>query len=277
MRSARVRLILESALVALLVGAVVVVATLFAGEEYQARVSVLAVPVGPQYGEVVALSLPALVEVARSPSVVAKAGTVAERVSVELVPASGLARLSVRAPAAGQASTEAAAVAAAVAEADLLAPAGRLRVLDTPTVARVAPDWPLTFGLALAAAVAAGVAAAAVRHLRGTRAADGVRSALASAGVRHPVAVVPGDDPALVSRLTVLGAAARRPVRVVAVVPGVAERAEELAEALPDKASEPGDGVALVAVVPRAGARAELASVVGARAADTTVVAVVLA
>ncbi|MFI9814980.1 hypothetical protein [Saccharothrix variisporea] len=277
LRSARVRLIGASALAALLVGAVVVVATLFAGEEYQARVSVLAGPVGPQYGEVVALSLPALVEVARSPSVVAKAGTAAERVSVELVPASGLARLSVRAPSAGQASTEVTAVAAAVVEADLLAPAGRLRVLDGPTVTRVAPDWPLTLGLALAAAVAAGVAVAAVRHLRGTRAADGVRAALASAGVRHPVAVVPGDDPGLVERLTVLGVAARRPVRVVAVVPGVAAWAEELAEALPDKAAEPGDGVALVAVVPREGARAELASVVGARPADTTVVAVVLA
>ncbi|CAL9416637.1 hypothetical protein SUDANB95_01760 [Actinosynnema sp. ALI-1.44] len=273
----KLRALVESASAGVLVGAVVVVATAFSGEEYQARVSLLAGPQGPQYGEVVALSLPALVEVARSPAVVGKAGTSAERVSVELVPASGLARLSVRAPAAGQASNEAAAVAAAVVEADLLAPAGKLRVLDAPAVARVAPDWPLAIGLALVAAVVAGAAVAVVRHLRGTRAVDGVRAALASAGVRHPVAVVPDDDPALVERLTVLCATARRPVRVVPVVPELAGRADELAEALPDKAAEPADGVALVAVVPRDGGREELASVVGARPADTTVVAVVLA
>lgn len=273
----KLRALAESAFIGVLVGTVVVVATAFSGEEYQARVSLLAGPQGPQYGEVVALSLPALVEVARSPAVVAKAGTSAERVSVELVPASGLARLSVRAPAAGQASNEAAAVAAAVVESDLLAPAGTLRVLDAPAVARVAPDWPLATGLALVAAVVAAVAVAAVRHVRGTRVIDGVRAALASAGVRHPVAVVPDDDPALVERLTVLCATARRPVRVVPVVPELAGRAEELAEALPDKVAEPADGVALVAVVPRDGGREELASVVGARPADTTVVAVVLA
>ncbi|MBB5957083.1 hypothetical protein FHS29_003676 [Saccharothrix tamanrassetensis] len=276
----KARLVGESAVAALLVGALVLIATVLKGEEYQGRVGLLAGPAGPeapQYGEVVALSLPALVEVARSPSVLVRTGTEAERVSVELVPASGLARLSVRAPSAGQAGNEAAAVAQAVVDANLLAPAGKLRVLDTPEVIRVAPDWPLTIGLALAAAVAAGIAVAAVRHLRRTRVTDGVRAALSSAGVGHPVAVVRDDDPALVERLTVLCGAAARPARVVAVVPELAPRAESLTERLPDKAYEPADGVALIAVAPTGARQDELASVVGALPAGTTVVAVVLA
>ncbi len=276
----KARLVGESVLVGLAVAALVLTATVLRGEEHQARVSLLAGPAGPdspQYGEVTALSLPALVELARSPSVLAKAGTKADRVSVELVPASGLARLSVRAPSAGQASNEVAAVAQALLEADLLAPAGKLRLLDKPEVIRVAPDWPLAIGLAFAAAVAAGLATAAVRHLRRTRTGDGVRAALSAAGVRHPVAVLPDDDPELVQRLSVLLGAAARPARVVAVRPALVERAEALAEQLPDKASEPGDGVALIAVVPRIGRQDELASVVGALPSDSAVVAVVVA
>ncbi|WP_433261922.1 hypothetical protein ACQPZF_28130 [Actinosynnema sp. CS-041913] len=276
----RVRLLVESVVVALVVGALVLLATVVKGEEYQGRVSLLAGPAGteaPQYGEVVALSLPALVEVARSPSVLSRAGTAAAQVTVEVVPASGLARLSVRAPTAGQARDGAAAVARAVVQADLLAPAAKLRLLDTPQVTRIAPDWPLAVGLAFAAAVVAGLATAALRHLRRTRVTDSVRAALSAAGVGHPVAVVRDDDPGLVDRLTVLCDAAVRPARVVAVLPALAERAESLAEQLPDKTSEPADGVALIAVAPLGGRQDELASVVGALPAGTTVVAVVLA
>ncbi|RKT55435.1 hypothetical protein C8E97_4103 [Saccharothrix australiensis] len=276
----RARFAGECALLALLVGGLVLAATVFRGEEHQARVSLLAGPAGPdapQYGEVVALSLPALVEVARSPLVLARAGTVAERVSVELVPASGLARLSVRAPTAAQASAEAAAVARAVVATDLLAPAATLRLLDEPEVTRVAPDWPLALGLAFAAAVAAGVTTAAGRHLRRTRVSDTVRAALAAAGSDRPVAVLHDDDPGLVGRLAVLCDAATRPARVVAVVPELIPSAEALAARLPDKTAEPSDGVALVVVVPAGGRQEELASVVGALPAGTTVVAVVLA
>ncbi|GAA1341801.1 hypothetical protein [Saccharothrix algeriensis] len=262
----------------LLVGALVLLAVVLRGEQHQGRVSLLAGPVpdAPQYGEVVALSLPALVEVARSPSVLARAGTAADRVSVELVPASGLARVSVRAPSAQQASREATAVAKAVVETDLLAPAAKLRVLDRAEVIRVAPDWPLALGLALAAAVVAAAAAAVAVRLRRTRVVDGVRAALSAAGVAHPVAVVRDDDPDVVARLAVLCAAATRPARVVAVAPDLVGRAEALAGRLPDGATGPGAGEALIAVAPAGRRQDGLASVVGALPAGTAVVAVVL-
>ncbi|QFZ18236.1 hypothetical protein [Saccharothrix syringae] len=279
-----------AAAVAVLVAAVVLLLVEVRGEEYESRVGLLAGPVatgGPaQFGEVVALSLPALVEVARSPSVLrAPAETIgvptaelARRVSVELVPASGLARLSVRAPTADEAAEAASGIARAVVDADLLAPAARLRQLDRPETARVAPDRPLGVGLALAAAVVAGLLVGAFAHLRRTRAGDRVRAALVAGGVGHPVTVLDGGDPELVRRLAVLCGAAARPARVVAVVPELADRAEELAAGLPDKTGEPADGDALVAVVPRErGRHDELAAVVGALPASTAVVGVVLA
>ncbi|MFT7841042.1 hypothetical protein Q5530_33320 [Saccharothrix sp. BKS2] len=276
--------------VAVLVAAAVVLFVEVRGEEHESRVGLLAGPVasdGPaQFGEVVALSLPALVEVARSPSVLrAPAEAVgiapadlAGRVSVELVPASGLARLSVRAPTADQASEAVNLIARAVVDADLLAPAARLRLLDRPETRRVAPDRPLAFGLALVAGVVAGLGAYAFGHLRRTRAGDRVRAALAAGGVRHPVAVLDDDDPDLVRRLAVLCGAAARPARVVAVVPELTGRAEALAAELPDKTGEPADGDALIALAPRdRGRHDELAAVVGALPAPTTVVGVVLA
>ncbi|MBW4721956.1 hypothetical protein KZQ38_32705 [Saccharothrix sp. SC076] len=274
------RLVLECAAAGVLVAALVLAATALKGDEYRARVGLLAgpaTPEAPQYGEVTALGLPALVELARSPSVLARTGVEAERVTVELVPASGLARLTVRAPSASQAVVEATAVARAVVEADLLAPAAKLRVLDQPDVARVSPDWPLALGLALLAGAVAGVALAVVRHLRRTRVDDAVRVALSASGVRHPVPVLADDAPDLVAKLTALLDAAARPARVVAVDPALTGRAEELATRLPDKAFEPGDGVALVAVAPRAGRHEALAGAVGVLPPGTAVVAVVLA
>ncbi|WP_306745155.1 hypothetical protein [Saccharothrix yanglingensis] len=274
---------------ALLVAAAVLLAVEVRGEEYESRVGLLAGPAAAEpgtagFGEVVALSLPALVELARSPSVLSatadELGTTTEelagRVSVELVPTSGLARLSVRAPTAEQAALAAGRIARAVVDVDLLAPAARLRLLDRPETTRVAPDRTLASGLALVAAVVAGLGTWAARHLRRTRPRDQVRAALASGGVRHPVTVLDDDDPDLVERLTVLCAASARPARVVAVVPDLTDRAEELAAALPDKTSEPADGDAVVAVVPGGGRQEELAAVVGSLPAGATVVAVVL-
>lgn len=276
---------------ALLVAAVIVVAVELAGEEYESRVGVLAVPaVGEPdqpppggFGEVVALSLPALVEVARTPTVLRatadELGTttddLARRVSVELVPASGLARLSVRADTADLAAQAATRIAQTVVDADLFAPVARLRMLDRPETTRVAPDRPLAYGLALIAGVLAGLAAHAVDHLRRTRPRDRVRGALSAGGVRHPVAVLPDDEPDLVRRLALLCEASARPARVVAVVPGLTGRAEELAAELPDKTGEPADGDAVIAVVPDGGPQEELATVVGALPATATLVAVV--
>ncbi|MEU4804217.1 hypothetical protein [Actinosynnema sp. NPDC023587] len=275
----KTRLIGQGVLVALAVASLVVLATLFRSEEHVARVGLLAGPASadsPQYGEVTALALPALVELARSPSVVGAVGTNAERVSVELVPASGLARVSVRAATALQAKREATALANVLVQADLLAPAGKLRLLDQPEVVRVSPDWPLTTGLAGAAGLVAGIASVVVRHLRRTRATDGVRAALASAGVRHAVPVLPDDDPDLLEKLTAMLTAAARPVRVVSVDPDLVERAEDLSDDLPDKVFEPAEGTALVAVVPRGARHDALAGVVGSLSADTSVIAVVV-
>ncbi|MGM1058664.1 hypothetical protein [Saccharothrix sp. Mg75] len=283
------RQLVTSLAAALLVAVVVVLAVEVRGEEHESRVGLLAGPVAAEpgtagFGEVVALSLPALVELARSPSVLrapaetlgTTAGELAGRVSVELVPASGLARLSVRAPTAEQAAQAAAQIARAVVDADLLAPAARLRLLDRPETTRVAPDRPLAFGLALAAAVVAGLGTWAAGHLRRTRPRDRVRAALVAGGARHPVTVLDDDDPDLVERLTVLCDASARPARVVPVVPGLTGRAEELAAALPDKTAEPADGDAVVAVAPKDGRQEELAAVVGSLPASAAVVAVVL-
>ncbi|SEF24104.1 hypothetical protein SAMN05421837_102570 [Amycolatopsis pretoriensis] len=273
-----------SVAVALLTGALVLVVGLARGDEYQGRVSLLATPAGDtaQYGEVVSLTLPALVELARSPSVLRAAAPVSgyapdelgEHVSVELVPASGLARLSVRAASAEQAGAAATALGKAMIDADLLAPAGKLRTLDPrPEVVAVAPDTALVLGLALVAAVAAGLATAAVRRLTPGGGPGPVRRALAAAGIHRPVAVLRADDPAVADRLAVLGEAGGRPVRVLPVRPDLAETAAKLAAGLPEGDD---DGVSVVAVT--AGRRQdELTAAVGVLPTGAVLVAVVLA
>ncbi|MFB9689015.1 hypothetical protein [Amycolatopsis plumensis] len=279
--------LVPSVAVALLVGALVLLVGLTRGEEYQGRVSLLAGPAaadGAPYGEVVSLALPALVELARSPSVLAAAAPVSgygpdelgRNVSVELVPASGLARLSVRASSAEQAGAAAMALGKAMIDADLLAPAGKLRTLDSrPEVIPVAPDAPLVGGLALVGAVAAGLATAAVRRLTPFGAGPGpVRRALAAAGTHRPVAVLREEDPSAADRLAVLCRAAGRPVRVLPVTPSLSEVAAKLAAGLPE---ESGEGAAVVAVTAEGRDQAELTATVGVLPADTVLVAVVLA
>jgi hypothetical protein len=118
---------------------------------------------------------------------------------------------------------------------DILAPVAQLRILDPQAdVRQVSPDWPLSIGLALAAAVMAGVAVATARHvLRLPASADSVlRQALSEAGCRRPVAILRGEDPGLASRISALQQAAARPVRVVAVGPGLSGRVESLSREL---------------------------------------------
>jgi hypothetical protein len=285
------RPVVAGVVVALLAGVFVLVMTELRGDRYEARVGLLAEPAAPgaaaapQFGEVVSLTLPALVELARSPSVIRAAAATAgltpdeltDGVSVELVPASGLARLAVVGPSAEQSGAAVTAIARAMIDADLLAPAGALRLLDPrPDVAQVAPDRPLGLGLALAAAAVAGVLTGALRHLRGGRSGTStVRTALTSAGVRLPVTMLSAADPDLAGRLRTLCDAAARPVRVVAVAPDLAARADELAGQLPGTSAEPS---APVVVVARAGRRQdELAAVAGVLPGDAVVVAVVLA
>lgn len=278
--------VLEGGLAAIVVGAAVLLAVALRDGESEGRLALMATPSTPdsaQFGEVTSLAAPAVVQLVRSPSVLdaaaRAAGTTPARLSdaiaVELVPASGVARISVRADTADHAATAVSAVARAVIDADLLAPAARFRLVDAhPETTTVTPDWRLAGGLALVAAVIAGVAVAALRRLRG----NPVRGALATAGVGHPVVVAHDDDPALIERLTALCAAAARPVRVLAVSPSLAERAEELARTLPDKASEPADGTAVIAVAANDRARRnDLAAALAVLPASSVLVAVVLA
>lgn len=280
------RAVLEGVLAAVLVGAAVLLAVALRDGVTEGRLTLLATPAAPdsaQFGEVTSLAAPAVVQLVRSPSVLEvaaqAAGTTPDRLSdaiaVELVPASGVARISVRADSVAHASAAVAAVATAVIEADLLAPAARFRLVDPqPETTQVTPDWRLAGGLALVAAVIAGVAVVAVRRLQG----NVVRAALSSAGIRHPVVVAADDDPALASRLAALCVAAARPVRVVAVSPSLAEWAEELARALPDKASEPADGWAVIAVASGSRARrGDLATALAVLPASSVLVAVVVA
>ncbi|WP_410614179.1 hypothetical protein [Amycolatopsis sp. lyj-109] len=279
--------VVPSVAVALLVGALVLLVGLTRGAEYQGRVSLLAGPAaadGAPYGEVVSLALPALVELARSPSVLQAAAPVsgytpdelAGHVSVELVPASGLARLSVRAASPEQAGAAAMALGKAMIDADLLAPAGKLRTLDSrPDVVTVAPDVPLVGGLALVGAVAAGLATAALRRLTPAGAGPGpVRRALAAAGVHRPVAVLREEDPAAADRLAVLCRAAGRPVRVLPVTPELTETAAKVAAGLPE---ERGEGASVVAVTAAGRHQADLTATVGVLPPDAVLVAVVLA
>ncbi len=276
--------------VALVIGLLVLTVGLTRGEQYQGRVSLLAEPAvqeggaAAQYGEVVSLALPALVELARSPSVLATAAPVSgfpaeelgRQVSVELVPASGLARLSVRASSAERAGATASALGKAMIDANLLAPAGRLRLLDPrPDVTAIAPDVPLVAGLSLVAAVAAGLATAAIRRLtpgKNRGEAGSVRRSLATAGIHRPVAVLRGDDPETADRLAVLGLAAGSPMRVVPVAPEFSEAAAKLAAAL---SVGDGTGTAVVAVTGRR--YDELTAAAGVLPSDAVLVAVVLA
>jgi hypothetical protein len=277
-------------LVAALTGLAVLFATELRGDEYEARVGLLATPATlvtgttAQYGEVVSLTLPALVEVVRSPSVLQAAAArtgispddLGEHVAVELVPASGLARLSVRWGSAAQAGDAAIALARSVIGADLLAPAGTLRLLDTrPNVTQVAPDRPLGVGLALAAAVVAGIAVAAFFHVQ--RPVNGaVRSALHAAGVHHPVAMARAREPDLPERLGVLCAAASRSPRVVAIVPALAGEAATLAERMAVEHHPHTGGTAVIALI-RRGRQDDLAAVIGALPPDNVLLGVVLA
>ena len=259
MKSPYGQTITMSIVVALVVEAAVLLTFGLRSPEFEGRIGLVASPTSvpsdtagaqAQFGEVVSLGLPALVELARSPSVLQTAAAavpgapapaeLAEDVTVELVPASGLARVSVRADSAERAATLTRAMATAMIEAmieaDILAPVAQLRILDSQAdVRQVSPDWPLAIGLALTAAVMAGVAVATARHVLwppAVAADSALQQALSGAGCRRPVAILRGEDPGLASRIWALQQAAARPVRVVAVGPGLSGRVESLSREL---------------------------------------------
>ncbi|WP_245645705.1 glycosyltransferase [Pseudonocardia acaciae] len=271
--------------------------------EYQARVGVIAAPstrpvVGDpagkaQYGEVVSLGMAGLVDLATSPSVLRTASatvdgapdpaTLAERVSVELVPGAGVARVSVRSGSARTAAELDRVIVDQLIKSDLFTPVAALRRLDEQAaVVRIAPDPALAAGLGLVAAALAGVCVLALRQLftrapRGSALAD----AIAGSNGSRPVAILPGSDPALVSRIRVLQRVAGRPLRVIGLAPELADRAGTLSRAVH------GDGTlvhfngeagraAVVGVAQRGQGRDELAAALSALPDPAELIAVVV-
>lgn len=150
--------------------------------EFQARFTLVATPTdrttgsASDLGSITALVLPSLTEVSRSPEVLARvsqdvpgAGRQSELssdVATELVPDSGVARITVTAGDPGQARALAASLASEITRLQLLAPAGAFRVFGLGTATQVAPDMQLALGFALATGIVAGVLAGCLVALR---------------------------------------------------------------------------------------------------------------
>jgi capsular polysaccharide biosynthesis protein len=244
------RSIVQAILVAVLVGVATWFIAIQRPAEYEARVDLLASPrqdadstTLSQFPGVASQSLAAVIDVAHSPSVLAEASGAAggapgpaelfNVVLVDVVPASFLARLSVRASSPEVARQLIVTIAAEVIAKDLISPVGQLRLLDDePSVKRVAPDRFLAAGLALVAGAAAAVAALALNALIRPSKRQRVKRALAAAGISQPVALVDCDDPGAVAEIGVLSAASARPVRVVALTPSSEPDAASLSSAL---------------------------------------------
>ncbi len=152
--------------------------------EHQARVGIVVTPAAggdqadPDFGAVVSSVMPALPEVAVSSPVVDRlegrvpgidATTLAESVSVELVPASGVARVTATGDSPETATAVLDAVVDEIVERDLVAPVGTFTVLGDvgAETTPVRPDPLLAGGLGLLAAAVVGLlAVAAVQVLR---------------------------------------------------------------------------------------------------------------
>ncbi len=178
------RAVVPAVLAAGITMALVLVLLLSRDPQHQARVGLVATPVAsgdqadPDYGAVVSSIMPALPEVAVSTPVLDRLGdrlpgidaaTLGELVSVELVPASGVARVTVVGTSPEEATAVLEAVVATIVGSDLLAPVGTFTVLgdvDAETT-QVRPDPLLAGGLGVLAAVVVGLlAVAAVQVLR---------------------------------------------------------------------------------------------------------------
>jgi capsular polysaccharide biosynthesis protein len=140
---------------------------------YEADVTLLATPAdtpkagGVEFGSVVNLTLPGMTAIARSRSLLKLVRAqvpgapplteLSKSISVQVIPASGIAQLSVTADSPALAAALAKALGGQVISADLLAPVGRFRLTDNAPVAhKVAPDRHLAVGLGLVAALLVG-------------------------------------------------------------------------------------------------------------------------
>jgi len=243
---------------ALLIGLVVGGATLMVlmnrPAEYSARMGMLAAPnEGPwasetslDFSAVASHSMPAIIEAAHSPSVLSAASATVpggpsadelfDAVSVELVPGSTLARVTVQASSAEDAAQLARAVTRGIIEQNLFAPVGRLRVIDAePFVTKVKPDETLATGLALAAGAAAAAAAMGLLALLRPSIQQRIEYALAHGGVKGSVPVIDtANGVERISRIETLCTASGRSIRVISLTPWAARDAEKLSLELAD-------------------------------------------
>jgi capsular polysaccharide biosynthesis protein len=232
--------IVPAVLIPILVSTVTWVVAIQRPIEYAARVNLLAAPAPGadsttlgQFPGVASQSLPAIIDVAHSRTVLAKASggvdgspapeQLSNSVVIDVVPNSLLTRITVRGPSPEVARRIVLSIAAEVIAKDLLSPIGELRLVDDePSVAKVAPDNLLAAGLALAAGAAAMVAVLTMYALIRPSRRQQVRRALATAGISHPVALVDRRQSGAIGEIEVLSAASARPVRVVALTPSTA-------------------------------------------------------
>lgn len=297
-RPGRLWVAARAAMAGVLVFAAVLAAVLAAPVSYQGTVGMVARPTtgssavisgdvaSTGYGEVVSLALPALPELAVSPSLLAAvasevpgspaAEALRPDVSVELVPGSGVARVGVRADDPDRAAALAESLSRRIEAAGPLAPAGVLAPVDRrAVVSEVSPGPVLGAGLALVAGL---VAAAAVAALLLPRRRDVPHAALlraVAATGREPVAVLDVADPVLRERLRLL--AGDTVPRVVAAGPGLEDPVRALAAGLGSVDGGPGERRTVVAVADRLRTGTdELSGTVAALPADADLVAVVL-
>ncbi|WP_214405739.1 hypothetical protein [Pseudonocardia lacus] len=247
------RVLALASICGLAVGAVVVALLLNRPAVFAAQNSLIARPAAAtadnpdaagQFGEVVALGLPALPDLAVSSTILEAAARavpdgppadeLASQVEMTLVPGAGVAKLTVRASDPDQAGRLATALVGALVATDFLQPAARLEVLDPePQVVRVDTSIPTVGGIGLVTAVVVGAAAyAALRRIRppGTDVHE-VHTAMSRAG-RPTVAILDGKDPALVDRLCALQRAGGLPLRIITIGPGQTDKSDALRAAV---------------------------------------------
>ena len=288
-------------IVGLIVFAITAAAMLPRSDEYDARVSLLASSASKiqnsstDFGSVVALGLPAVVEVATSPTVLEQVSrTVAgspgpdelrDAVTVGLIPGSGLVRITVRADSPKVASSLATAIADEVAAADLLDPAASLRVLDeSATVTEASPGISLVAGLGLVLGVIAGAIVYGLLAVLVPAPGGRAGRALAQAGLDRRVAVITWErGTPIPAPLLAAAVGAGRPIRLVAADAESGADASELANVLwesgvpvTEQLATDGTGTATVALAPARMAADDLALVLRALPADTDLLAVIL-
>jgi capsular polysaccharide biosynthesis protein len=298
-RPGRLWVALRAALAGVLVFVAVLAGVLTAPVSYQGSVGMVARPAAGTdavisgdvtstgYGEVVSLALPALPELATSPTLLA--GVASEvpgaptpdalrpDVSVELVPGSGVARVSVRNDDPDVAAGLTEALARRIQDAAPLAPAGTLSAVDSrAVVTEVSPGTVTGGALALLAGLVAAAAVAALLLPRRRAVPHAALLRAVTATGREPVAVLDVTDPVLRERLRLL--AGDTVPRVVAAGPGLEDPARALAA---DVGSPVGAGLAdrrpVVAVADRRRTSTDdLAGTVAALPGDVDLLAVVL-